>query len=71
MRLIPGERSRLIEAYQITVMGYHAYHRRKGVQDFLLSFSGGSAKCGENQIWHEYVTVNEQEFRKWYPEICR
>jgi len=44
MRLTPLECGQLLEAYQITIMGYDTYHRQKSVQDFLMSFSEGAAK---------------------------
>ena len=32
MRLMPVEQKRLLEAYQITVMGAETYYRRKSVR---------------------------------------
>ncbi len=71
MRLMPTERSRLMEAYQITIMGYHTYHRRKSVQDFLVSFCADYAKPEEKQIWQECVTVNEQELILWQGTVVK
>lgn len=61
MRLKPVERNHLIEAYQITIMGYDTYHRRKCVQDFLMSFSGYELEVKQKQIQQEYVTLNIDE----------
>ncbi len=61
MRLKPMEKKRLMEAYQITVMGYDAYHRRKSVQDFLTSFPVTVPELGVGTLWEEAVIVNERE----------
>lgn len=61
MRLRPKERDYLLEAYQITVMGYDAYHRRKSVQDFLLSFSTDGRKQEKTISRQEYMTVKVDE----------
>lgn len=39
MRLTPSERKNLLEAYEITIIGYENYFRRKNVQDFITNFS--------------------------------
>ena len=57
MRLKPVEKSHLMEAYQITMMGYDNYHRRKSVQEFLMSFSEEAAKT-EEILRSGYMTVN-------------
>lgn len=61
MRLKPMEKKRLMEAYQITVMGYDAYHRRKSVQDFLNSFPVTVPEPGTEPFWGEDIIVNEQD----------
>lgn len=38
MRLTPTERKEILEAYEITRIGYDTYYRRKNVQDFIRNF---------------------------------
>lgn len=61
MRLKPKERNYLMESYQITVMGYDTYYRRKSVQDFLLSFSESTLETEERSFSYEYITMNVDE----------
>lgn len=61
MRLKPMERNHLLEVYQITVMGYDTYHRRKSVQDFLMYFSRHTLESKGKSLRQEYVTVNVDE----------
>lgn len=61
MRLKPMERNCLIEAYQITILGYDTYHRRKSVQNFLVSLFQNPLKIKAKTSWREYVTVNVDE----------
>ncbi len=58
MRLRLMERNHLMEAYQITLMGYDTYHRRKSIQDFLMSFLPDSLKTEGKSSGGEYVTVH-------------
>lgn len=73
MRLKPAEKEHLLEAYQITVMGFDTYHRRKNVQDFLLSFAGNAADMQKKPAGKEYATVNvdEQELKRWQGVVAR
>lgn len=61
MRLKPMEKNHLIEAYQITVMGYDTWHRRKSVQEFLISFSDYTSEKCACVPDHEYMSVNVDE----------
>lgn len=73
MRLKPMERNHLVEAYQITVMGYDTYHRRKSVEDFLMSFSKHFLEMEEKRLPREYVTinVNEQKLKSWQGSMIK
>lgn len=65
MQLTPVEQKRLLEAYQITVVGAATYYRRKSVKNFLTSFSLEECNMRESALEQEYMTVSvdEQIFR--------
>jgi len=73
MRLTPLERSQLLEAYQVTVVGYDTYHRRKSVQDFLRTFSEGAAKSDKDFLVQNCITmdVNEQELKRYQGTVVK
>ncbi len=66
MRLKPTEKNRLREAYEITIVGYDTYHRRKSVQEFLRSFSRNHLDFEKTQPWQETVVINEYELRMFH-----
>lgn len=61
MRLMAVEQKRLLEAYQITVMGAETYYRRKSVENFLTSFSLEECNMRESALEQEYMTVSVDE----------
>ena len=61
MKLTPRERDYLLETYQITVMGYDAYYRRKSVEDFLLSFANRFPDKEKRQSQRDYATIKVDE----------